>query len=125
MIQLPSFQQSSVEDPQRPGVGGTQHFNVPLGCNINTNLASNYMTIYSQNMLILHALQPLFTVGSSNAITFELGLKRYNLMCYKPCLKKTTLVTFKRTFTSHSLILNGLIRINMKELIIYLPIIKC
>lgn len=49
-------------------------------------------------MLILHALQRLFTVGSSNAITFELALKRYNLMCYKPRLKKTT--TFKHTFTS-------------------------
>lgn len=42
-------------------------------------------------MLILHALQRLFTVGSSNAITFELALKRYNLMCYKPRLKKILL----------------------------------
>lgn len=104
--------------------------NVPLGCSINTNLASNYMTIYSQNMLILHALELLFTVGSSNAITVELGLKRYNLIRYKPCLKKTTLLLPQRYFQTyfyltHSLILNGLIRINMKELIIYLPIIKC
>lgn len=77
------FQQSSVEDPRRPGFGGQHIFNKPVGCNINTNLASNYMTIYSQNTLILYTLQTLFTVRSSNAITFESGLKRYNLISVK------------------------------------------
>lgn len=65
------FQQSRAEDPWRPGFGGQHIFNVPLSCNINTNLASNYTTIYSQNTLILYTLQTLFTVISSNAITFE------------------------------------------------------
>lgn len=50
---------------------------LPLGCNVNTNLASNYVTIYRQNTQI-----PLLTVRSLNTKALELGLKRYNLIGY-------------------------------------------
>lgn len=55
-------------------------FNVPVGCNVNTNLASNYVTIYSQNTQILHTIQTRLTVGSSFRMAFNSAPKRYRLI---------------------------------------------